>query len=66
MSDSIPGKSDTELSIEAFVDSMLEIHPNLDREEFRDTITTCVHDALGSVNGEEEPEEGEESDDDKA
>ena len=66
MSDSIPGKSDTELSIEAFVDSMLEIHPDLDREEFRDTITTCVHDALGAVNGEEEPEEGEESDDDKA
>ena len=66
MSDSIPGKSDTELSIEAFVDSMLEIHPDLDREEFRDTITTCVHDALDSVNGEEEPEEGEESDDDKA
>ncbi len=61
MSDSIPGKSDTELSIESFVDSMQEIHPNLDREAFRDAITTCVHDALDSMGGEEESEGGEES-----
>lgn len=60
MSDSIPGKSDTELSIESFVDSMQEIHPNLDREEFRDTITKCVHDALDSAGGGEESEGGEE------
>ncbi len=65
MSDSIPGKSDTQLSIEAFVDSMLEIHPDLDREEFHDTKTTCVHDALGSVNGREESEKGEGSEDDE-
>jgi hypothetical protein len=39
---------------------MQEIHPNLDREEFRDTITRCVHDALGSANGGEESEGGEE------
>ncbi len=65
MSDSIPGKSDTELSIEAFVDSMMEIHPDLDREAFRETITTCVHDAVDSANGGEESEEGEEPDSDK-
>ena len=58
MSDSIPGKSDTELSIESFVDSMQEIHPNLDREEFRDAITRCVHDALDSAGGGEESDDG--------
>ena len=59
LSDSIPGKSDTELSIESFVDSMQEIHPNLDREAFRDAITTCVHDALDSMGSEESESEQE-------
>ncbi len=54
------GKSDTELSISSFVDSMQEIHPDLDREEFRDTITRCVHDALDSAEGEGESEGEEE------
>lgn len=63
MSDSIPGRSDTELSIEAFVDSMQEIHPNLDREEFRDAITSCVHDVLDSAGDGEESDNGEESGD---
>ena len=58
VSESIPGKSDTELAIEAFVDSMEEIHPNLDREEFRDAVSTCVHDALGSAGEESDGEEG--------
>ena len=60
MSDSMLGKSDTELSISSFVDSMQEIHPDLDREEFRDTITRCVHDALDSAEGEGESEGEEE------
>ena len=62
MSESIPGRSDTELAIEAFVDSIEEIHPNLDREEFRDAISTCVHDALDSAGGEEETDGEDESD----
>ena len=64
VSESIPGRSDTELAIEAFVDSIEEIHPNLDREEFRDTISTCVHDALDSA-GDEEESDGEDSADDE-
>jgi hypothetical protein len=65
VSESIPGKSDTELAIEAFVDSIEEIHPNLDREEFRDAISTCVHDALDSANGEEESDSEDGSDDEE-
>lgn len=49
------GKSDTELAIESFVDRMNEIYPDLDREEFHNAISGCVHNAL-----EEESEGGEE------
>ena len=63
MSEGIPGRSDTELAIEAFVDSIKEIHPNLDREELRDAISTCVHDALDSAGGEEGADGEDESDD---
>ena len=66
MSESIPGRSDTELAIEAFVDSIEEIHPSLDREEFRDAVSTCVHDALASTDGEEESDGEDESDDEEA
>ena len=66
VSESIPGRSDTELAIEAFVDSIEEIHPNLDREEFRDAISTCVHDALDSAGDEEESDGENESDDEEA
>ena len=59
MSEPIPGKSDTELAIEAFVDSIKEIHPDLDREEFRDAVSTCVHDAIDST-GDGEESDGEE------
>ena len=65
MSESVPGRSDTELAIEAFVDSIEEIHPNLDREEFRDAISTCVHDALDSADGEQESDGEDESDDEE-
>ena len=57
--ESIPGRSDTKLAIEAFVDSIEEIHPNIDREEFRDAISTCVHDALDSAGGEDESDDEE-------
>ena len=60
MSESIPGKSDTELAIEAFVDSVEEIHPNLDREEFHDAISRCVDEALDSADGGEESDGEEE------
>ena len=65
MSESIPGRSDTELAIEAFVDSIEEIHPNLDREEFRDVVSTCVHDALDSAGGKEEADGDDDSDDEE-
>lgn len=65
MSESIPGRSDTELAIEAFVDSIEEIHPNLDREEFRDAVSTCVHDALDSAGGKEEADGDDDSDDEE-
>jgi hypothetical protein len=65
VSEGIPGRSDTELAIEAFVDSIEEIHPNLDREEFRDAISTCVHDALDSADGEEEAHGEDDSDDEE-
>ena len=59
-SEYIPGgKSEEELAVDAFVDSMMEIYPNLDREEFRETINGCVRDAVGTENGEEEGEEEE-------
>ena len=65
MPESIPGRSDTELAIEAFVGSIEEIHPNIDREEFRDAISACVHDALDSAGGEEESDGEDESDDEE-
>ncbi len=66
---SIPGKSETELSTEAFVDSMMGIHPNLDREKFHAEISNCVQAALSSAGSGEESEnesdEDESDDDDK-
>ena len=67
--ESIPGKSETELSTKAFVDSMKGIHPNLDREKFHAEISHCVQDALSSAGSGEESEnesdEDESDDDDK-
>jgi hypothetical protein len=62
VSESIPGKSDTELAIESFVDSIEEIHPNLDREEFRDAVDGCVREALDSAGDGEESDDEEEAD----
>ncbi len=62
MSESMPGKSETELSTEAFVDSMMGIHPNLDREKFHDEISKCVQDALSSASPGEESEDESDKD----
>lgn len=43
------GKTNTELAIESFVDKMMEIHPDLDREEFHDAISGCVNEAVPSA-----------------
>jgi hypothetical protein len=50
--------SDTELAIETFVDDILGIHPNLDREEFHDKISRCVQEYVPDEedSGEEEDE----------
>ena len=63
MSESVPGKSHTELVIESFVDRMEELHPNLDREEFRDAVDRCVRDAIDAAGGGEESDGEEESED---
>jgi len=66
MSEGIPGKSETELSTEAFVDSMMGIHPDLDREKFHDEISKCVQDALSAAgSGEESEDESDENESDK-
>jgi hypothetical protein len=49
--------SDTELAIEAFVDDMSEIYPDLDREEFRDKINRCVQEHLPEEDNDEEGED---------
>ena len=52
-------KSDTDLVIETFVDDMLEIYPNLDREEFREAISGYVQEYVPEEDeGEEEEEKG--------
>lgn len=53
------GKSNAELAIELFVDKMIELHPSLEREEFHDAISECVHEAVPST------DEGEESNDEE-
>lgn len=53
MSEGVPGKSESELAIETFADRMKEIHPNLDREEFRDAVNGYVRDATAESDGEE-------------
>ena len=54
------GKSDTDLAIESFVDKMIEIHPDLNRKEFYDAISGCVHEAVPSTNEGEGYDGGEE------
>jgi hypothetical protein len=61
-SEHLPAKSDEELVIKTFVDRIEELHPNIDREEFHNTISRYVQEAAAAANeeGEEESEdEGE-------
>jgi hypothetical protein len=59
-------KSDTELAVDTFVDGILETHPNLDREEFREGIRARVQEYVPDEDegaedeGAEEEEEEEE------
>ena len=50
------GKSETEVAIETFVDRIEELYPNIDREEFHNTISGYVQDAVASTNEEGEEE----------
>jgi uncharacterized protein YjbJ (UPF0337 family) len=51
-------KSDTDVAIEAFVDDVSEIHPNVDREGLREGISELVREYVpGEDEGEEEEEE---------
>ena len=58
-SEHLPAKSDEELVIKTFVDRIEELHPNIDREEFHNTISGYVQEAVESGNeeGEEESED---------
>ncbi len=53
-------KSDTDIAVDEFVDYILEIYPNLDREEFHNKISGCVQEY---VSDEDEGAEGEEGED---
>jgi len=50
-------KSDTDLAVEAFVEEMSEIYPNLDQEEFHEQINTCVQEYVPDEDGGAEEEE---------
>jgi len=62
-SEHLPAKSDEELVIKTFMDRIEELHPNIDREEFHNTISGYVQEAVASAN--EEGEEGEEEAEDE-
>ncbi len=51
-------KSDTELAIDEFVGTMSDIYPNLDQEELREQVSSCVQEHVpGEGEGAEEEEE---------
>jgi uncharacterized protein YjbJ (UPF0337 family) len=51
-------KSDTDIAIDEFVDDILEIYPNLDREEFHNQISECVQEYISDEDEGAEEEEG--------
>lgn len=53
-------KSHTDVAIEGFVDDILEIYPNLDREGFREGIEARVQEYVPDEGAQEEGEEEEE------
>jgi hypothetical protein len=58
-SEHLPAKSDEELVIETFVDRIEELHPNIDRKEFHNTISGYVQEAVATTDKEEGEEEFE-------
>ena len=52
-SEHLPAKSDEELVIETFVDRIEELHPNIDREEFHNTVSGYVQEAVATIDKEE-------------
>lgn len=62
MSDSVPAKNQTEIVIETFVDRLMEIHPNLDRESLHESMSGCVHDSVSAAGTGEGSEEDSEED----
>ena len=58
-SEHLPAKSDEELVIETFVDRIEELHPNIDREEFHNTISGYVQEAVAMSDKDEGEEESE-------
>jgi hypothetical protein len=59
-SEHLPAKSDEELVIETFVDGIEELYPNIDREEFHNTISEYVQEAVATADGEDEEESEDE------
>ena len=57
--DHLPGKSEEELAVESFVDSIMEIHPNLDREQFHNAISERVQEFVSEEEGDEDDDDGE-------
>jgi hypothetical protein len=53
-------KSDTEVAIDEFVGTMLDIYPNLDQEEVREQVSSCVQEYVPGE-GEDAEEEEEEN-----
>ena len=53
-------KSDTEVAIDEFVGTMSDIHPNLDQEELREQVSSCVQQYVPGE-GEDAEEEEEEN-----
>ena len=62
MSEGVPGKSESELAIDTFADRMKEIHPNLDRDGFRDAVSGYVRDATAEADNDSEGSGDEGSD----
>jgi hypothetical protein len=60
LSESVPGKSEAELATRAFVDSLMDIYQNLDREKLHEEISRCVEGAVAAADTSEES--GEEAD----
>ena len=59
MSEETYGRSETEMATEAFVDRMMDLYPNLDREEFHEAISECVQNTLPAEEDEERSEREE-------